>query len=133
MYLTNDNRMKQLSFEDNVYFTLRDIFANAASTHISLSANELNNCLTNGIYFEERTNNFTYTNALYDINYIQRLLVFLNNFRPIMFGFLEQRKDEQIDQRRYMKFEEWWQQFDMLRKKIAHHYDKLQYAGEIKT
>ena len=65
--LLNDNAFKSKSLEDNVYFTLRDIFWNG-SPDDCFSANHFNSLLTNGVSFEERGENFRYTNVLYDYN-----------------------------------------------------------------
>jgi hypothetical protein len=61
----NDNQFKKKSLYDNVYFTLRDIFANADSADIIMEANGFNRRLTDGICFEVRTERFKYSNELH--------------------------------------------------------------------
>lgn len=112
MCLHNDNNFKQLSLEDNVYFTLRDIFLNGDSVDIILKANEFNAILTNGIYFEERTENFTYSNMLDDAQYLYNLIRWLKNFSESYFEFVE--PDDKIDMCDYIKFDDWWIQFKTL-------------------
>jgi hypothetical protein len=63
--LMNDNSFKRKSLEDNVYFTLRDIFWNGEVDDL-MTANHFNGILTNNICYEDRSKNFNYANILYD-------------------------------------------------------------------
>ncbi len=58
--LCNDNAFKQKSFEDNIYFTLRDIFLNADSCETALRVNSIISPLTQDVYFEDRTESCEY-------------------------------------------------------------------------
>jgi len=58
MYINDDNDFKKKSLEDNIYFTLRDIFWNCDSPDTCFEANYFNGRLTNNICFEERTERF---------------------------------------------------------------------------
>lgn len=121
--LVNDNDFKKKSLEDNVYFTLRDIFANAESLDTAIEANSFNTCLTNGISFEDRTNSFEYTNMLYEMCSVSELNTWLKWFKKDgWFEFQELEEDEQIDMREYMKFDDWWVQFEELRNSIDTQY-----------
>jgi hypothetical protein len=64
LQLANENHLKNKSLEDNVYFTLRDIFANVSGLDYCMEANGFNTKLTNGISYEERTIDFTYIKKL---------------------------------------------------------------------
>ena len=86
--LYNDKSFKKFSLEDNVYFTLRDIFLNADSLDTCLEANSFNQKLTNGIYFEERTDDFTYTNVLNSPEYLSRLVRWLEAINEYYFDFI---------------------------------------------
>ncbi len=135
--LMNDNLFKSKSLEDNVYFTLRDIFWNGEIADL-FSANYYNSLLTNGISFEERDENFQYTNVLYDYNsdYTKKLYDWLscltgckltskpNGWKDSMFEFLEVEEDETIDINEYMKYDEWWDQLQELIKKLGEQLEK---------
>ena len=92
MYINDDNDFKKKSLEDNIYFTLRDIFWNCNSADTCFEANSFNNRLTGGIYFEERTDKFKYTNVLYEKDYVERLQRWLKYFSNYYFEFLEVRR-----------------------------------------
>ena len=85
--LTNQPWKKSLSLEDNVCFTLRDIFMN---TFICRDKNiinideggDLSDQLTNDICYEDRTDTFTYTNVLSDKAFVSRLLTWLDMIEP---------------------------------------------------
>ena len=62
--LHNDHHLKFASLEDNVYFTLRDIFLNSNQGFFVMEANRYNSRLTNNIRYEDRTPIFQYTNDL---------------------------------------------------------------------
>lgn len=118
IYIHNDNEFKKKSFEDNVYFTLRDIFNNADSCDTIMKANYLNDLLTGNISFEERDNTFQYLN-IYDKEYLSKLIIFLKHFTEYWFEFIEP-ENEEIQMKKYMKFDDWWIQFQELRKIIEY-------------
>lgn len=124
MYLTNDNVLKKKSLYDNVYFTLRDIFANAESCDTFMEANNFNICLTNNICFEDRTERFEYSNALHEKYFVTRLKSWLQHFDIHYFEFEELEEDDEIDMNKYMKFDDWWGQFLELRNLIDIQYEK---------
>lgn len=132
--LMNDNSFKSKSLEDNVYFTLRDIFWNGDINDV-FSANYFNSLLTNNISFEERKDNFNYTNILYDYNldYTKKLFNWLSRLsgyngtdtrKNSLFEFLELEENEEIDMTEYMKYDDWWDQFQELMKKLEEQLEK---------
>ena len=52
LQLANENHLKSKSLEDNVYFTLRDIFNNVSGFDNCMEANVFNDALTNGISYQ---------------------------------------------------------------------------------
>jgi hypothetical protein len=124
--LMNNNELKKKSLNDNVYFTLRDIFLNSESIDTAMEANGFNKKLTGGICFEDRCNDFQYTNVLYESNYVEKLLRWLNNFIIHYFEFEQQQieDDVDIDLAEYMKFDDWWQQFEHLKSLLEQHLKK---------
>lgn len=115
IYLCDENHLKKKSLEDNIYFTLRDIFWNGYTSDIIYEANDLNYELTGGIHFEGRTHDFTYVNVLSNKSYVSRLAKWLNKINKYYFDIVE---SENVYNEKYMKFEDWWSQFEELRKKI---------------
>ena len=118
--LYNDNELKKKSLEDNVYFTLRDIFNNANCVDTVFAANDYNHTLTNGICFEDRTLTFQYTKILYDKKYLLSLIKFLNYLNISYFTFIENKPKLQTNE--YIKFDEWWIQFKELKKLLNKQY-----------
>ena len=127
------NDLKKLSLNDNVYFTLRDIFANADSYDICMTANHFNSLLTNNISFEERNPDepFQYSNVLEQTEFVKRLQTWLSNFDVYWFHFLEEDGDEEagdddklsVDMNDYIKWEDWWIQLEELKRMLKEHFD----------
>jgi hypothetical protein len=124
IHLMNDNELKKKSLYDNVYFTLRDIFANAESSNTFMETNYFNGRLTNNVSFEDRTERFRYSNELNEISYVSRLHVWLNYFDIHYFKFVEPEEGEEIDMKKYMKWDDWWIQFEELKKLVHKQYKK---------
>ena len=94
VFLCNSYPLKYRSLEDNVYFTLRDIFMNAGSADDAIECNQFNIQLTNEIGYEDRTDTFTYTNVLQDKAFVERLVKWLNYTRPKRDFFFTDTIDE---------------------------------------
>lgn len=124
IYLINDNEFKKKSLYDNIYFTLRDIFANADLADTFMKANYFNNLLTNNICFEERTEKFKYSRELHQKDYVEHLQKWLKHLNIYYFKFKEPEEGEDIDMKKYIKFDKWWIQFEELRKIIDKQYEK---------
>ena len=124
--LCNDNDFKKKSLNDNVYFTLRDIFVNAESYDDIMAANLYNNKITGDVYFEDRTERFQYSNELYQKYFVERIQRWLKRFNIHYFEFAEPEDDDLrfVDEKKYMKFDDWWVQFEELRKLIDEQYEK---------
>ena len=123
--LHNDNEFKKKSLEDNVYFTLRDIFSNAESTDIIIEVNNFNYELSNGVCFEERTDNFQYSNVLNDKKKLKMLIELLDSINEKSFEFIELDDDEKnnININEYLELDVWMRQFEEL-KNILKKYNK---------
>jgi hypothetical protein len=108
--LMNDHSFKSKSLEDNIYFTLRDIFWNG-NVDDCMQANGFNGVLTNNICFEDRTEHFAYSTILHDANsnFAARLLAWLSYFaRHEMFDFeLPDDDDGEINMSTYIKYDSW--------------------------
>lgn len=130
--LMNDNSFKSKSLEDNIYFTLRDIFWNGDSEQC-MTANHFNSLLTNNICFEERDKNFNYSNVVYDYNsqFTQRLYNWLSLYKQkqiSMFDFIELEEGDpevnEIIMDKYMKYDDWWDKLQELIKKLEEQLEK---------
>jgi hypothetical protein len=126
MSIMENNDYKKKSLNDNVYFTLRDIFWNSMSADIVFQASNFNDKLSGGILYEYRTDKFYYTNVLYQDNiYVYKLLKWLKKIDICHFDFLEPEHDEEIDMKKFMKFDDWWLQFINLINLIELQYEKF--------
>ena len=101
---------------------MRDIFVNVSGIDYCMEANSFNNILTNGISYEERTIDFTYTNVLNDKIYVDQLSVWLSYIQKCDFEFEAinddadtEEKEWYFDTRNLFKFDDWWSQFEELR------------------
>jgi len=140
--LMNDNSLKSKSLEDNVYFTLRDIFWNGGPVDC-FTANYFNGILTNDISFEDRCNNFRYANVLYDYNSdytkklycrLSRITGYKNNnpklsWKNGLFDFINSDEvigtDVSENMSEYINYDYWWNQLQELIEKIEEQLEKL--------
>lgn len=119
VYLTNSNNLKKISLEDNVYFTLRDIFQNIDDFQFAMESNMYNDKLTNGISYEERTHNFSYSNVLNDnFSFVYRLTKWLSCICEYYFDFEIIEENIDIDLEKYITFEEWISKLEDLREHL---------------
>lgn len=132
----NDNSLKELSFEDETYFTIRDLFWNDNwnSYKNAIIANDFNFKLTNDIYYEDKKPDFTYTNVLNELTYVKELYNWLLTFNDkthfdtrSLQNIIEEGTTlkECFDEGEFILFDEWWDNFVNFRKKIAHRYEEL--------
>jgi len=99
--------LKFESFEANVYFTIRDIFNNCSNSEVVLYLNNFNWLLTNEIPYEQRDENFKYTNILEsqeNLKYLYYLFTELNKS-----DFEDFWNDEQEDEN--MNLDDWYSHF----------------------
>ena len=120
----DDNNLKKLSLENNVYFTLRDIFWNISATHYLHQANEFNKKLTNNISYDDRTDNFQYTDVLNDNCFVNKLRLWFNTINITDFEFEipdDEDKDSyyNVDLTHYIKLDDWFKQFEILKQLIT--------------
>ena len=120
--LMNDNSYKSKSLEDNVYFTLRDIFMSGSSDDCT-TVNYFNAILTNNISFEERTPSFTYANVLREPKtiFVKSLYNYLKSMTKdgLFYDFaiidIEPGLLQNAD---YIVYDVWWAQFEEMRTQI---------------
>ena len=128
----NDNNLKSLSLEDNVYFTLRDIFINMAELQYIMEANVFNNQISGSICYEDRKSNFKYRDVLNDKLFVDRLNKWFKYIKKSDFEF-EEPDDKADDEEKYwyydmkllIKFDDWWSQFEELKVLIKNRLDEL--------
>lgn len=118
MWLHNNNSFKLLSLEDNVYFTLRDIFSNADSFEDIITTNDFNFKLSGDIRYEDRDETFEYTRVLYDIKFLDSLINWLNSLKDYSFNFDEDEDESEEEVEGYMQFDDWWLQFENLKQSL---------------
>jgi hypothetical protein len=128
----NDNNLKSLSLEDNVYFTLRDIFINMAELQYIMEANVFNNQISGSICYEDRKSNFKYRDVLNDKLFVDRLHIWFKHIKKSDFEF-EEPDDKADDEEKYwyydmkllIKFDDWWSQFEELKILIKNRLEEL--------
>jgi hypothetical protein len=128
----NDNNIKSLSLEDNVYFTLRELFYNMSELQYIMEANVFINEISGSICYEDRKSNFKYRNVLNDKLFVDRLNKWLNHIKKSDFEF-EEPDDKADDEEKYwyydmkllIKFDDWWSQFEELKVLIKNRLDEL--------
>lgn len=94
VFLYHPESLKALSLEDNVYHTLKDFFMNANNADDALDITKFNLQLTNNIYFEDRTKDFTYASVLKNKLFVEHLLRWLNASMPPNFYFTDTLDEE---------------------------------------
>ena len=119
MYLMDDPSLKSLSLEDNVYFIVRDIFANAFNTDMCYEANEFNALLTNNTYISDRASNFQYANVLYQPKYVNKLSTWLNHITITDFNIITKEELFECEYDTHMELDVWWEHFTKLRDEIT--------------
>lgn len=123
--LCNDNKLKKKSFEDNIYFTLRDIFMNAQDERICTQSNWFNSKLTNDICYNERYKTFEYSDILYEERYVEKLCIFIEKIKQnsIKYYYLDENCKYDIND--YIEFDNWWKEFEVLKQLLKNHHDKI--------
>ena len=118
LILSNDNNFKTLSLEDNVYFTLSDIWLNIdCNDDLLFESCVYQNKLTNNISYSERKEGFKYSNVLSDITYVKSLIKSLKYVRYGSFNYFSEFEEGE----EYMIFETWYEQFLDLKNKLDLH------------
>lgn len=116
LQLHNLRELKKLSLEDNVYFTLRDIFLNYGCIDDVLRANDFNSKLTNNVSYEDRTEKFEYTNLLMNENFLSSLIRWMKTIHISEFEFEtpeQYMKDYVTSSKKYLDELNWYYNVDM--------------------
>ena len=109
IHLLNEDCLKNESLESNIYFTLRDIWANGHYDYLT-QANVFNVVLSNGISYEYREDDFKYSNCLNDVTYLKNIIHWLKSIKTLYwFDFEELEEGEEIDMNEYMPAAYWWE------------------------
>lgn len=108
IYITDDdNNLKFQSFNNRVYYTLKDIVWNCEDARIMDLATSLNKKL---IY------DIGYTNVLEDVTYLKELYNFLSKLKDCDFYFgYTKKQDDEI----YIEFDIWYKELQELQQLIS--------------
>lgn len=118
--LSEEHSLKFRSLEDDVYFTLRDLFLNLLDVDDVINTIHFSKELTDNIPYEERTETFRYTCVLSDKYYTKKLYEWLSTLDKTCFEFKPPRDDDVIDLKEFIPFTEWWNHFEYLRNLIKY-------------
>ena len=120
--------VKNKSLHDTIYCILRDIFRNCDTSNICDQVNVFNNRLMKGIQCDENPDSFEFPDALYDKVYMKNLIKWLDNFKEYHlcpFEDVEEQDKCMLDMSRYIKFDEWWSDFEYMKSLVKKHYENL--------
>ena len=124
--LMNHGYLKKKSLEDNVYFTLRDIFLNTENISYCLQANFFNTKLSGGIYYEERDDNFKYTEVLEEKIFLEKLVNWLCCIKENDFIFEKININiEKINLYENIRFDIWFEDLKILIKDLKERYKNI--------
>jgi hypothetical protein len=149
MRLFYEHDLKYLSLEDNVYFTLCDIFLNATCADDVLASQDFNRRIAKGERYEDRCNTFTYADVLSDKTVLERLIRFFAYYDPRTPHVLhdlhdlhdsseedtnKDNKDEEITiysktnvvHKKYITVAKWWRDFTELRFRLRLKLDEIE-------
>jgi hypothetical protein len=76
------------------------------------------------LYFEDRKSAYTYTNALNKPHYLTKLITWLNKIDINYFEFIILGQDDKINMKEYIKWDEWWFEFEQMKFLIKEYYEK---------
>jgi hypothetical protein len=115
-----NNKLKSKSLEDNIYYTLRDIFWNCDEEYDIIMTKKFNKILISNNYFDTSE----YTDVLYDYcsEFTQELYDYLKNFTKDRIYFIEDKYEEKENE--YMLLHDWWGQLQQLIKKLEEQLEK---------
>jgi hypothetical protein len=121
--LLYSNDLKSKSFEDNIYYTLRDIFWNCDEDYDLIMSNKFNKILINK---NNPFENFEYADVLYDYcsEFTQELYDYLKNFTKDRIYFIEDSVEKNKKDFYYIKLNDWWDQLQQLVKKLEEQLEK---------
>lgn len=117
-----NNNLKTLSLEDNLYYTLEDIFINADTSDLCTYAVYFMNELKEGCYYKSKMMNEKYTDCLNNKEFVSSL-----NDRIIKYLTPNHLQYDKENDEIYEKMDKnkWWKQFEELRKQLKEHYEML--------
>ncbi len=128
--LMDSNELKNESLENHIYFTLRDIFWNSRDIQDVDQVNSFNHLLkSNDCLYTEKGCKFS--NVLNDPNsdFTIRLHNYLKKFKQSRLYFIDQAvapKNDDDDEKEYLKLEVWWDQLQNLIAKLEERINKHQ-------
>ena len=118
----NEQILKLKSLEDNLYFTIREIFFNIESEFKVNKANDINSKLSNGISYEDRNDKFEYYKLINDSDFVKSISDFLNSIKQSDFTFpyddVEDELDAEAINAEYICFDIWWNQLEELKQSL---------------
>jgi len=109
--MDDDNNLKFTSFNNRVYYTLRDIFWNCEDTRTMDLANELSRKIRND------------SNVLEDYAYLSQLYNLLSRLKDSYFYFgYTTKQDDEV----YIEFDIWYKELQELRQLVSEKLTNLQ-------
>ncbi len=115
--------LKSQSIEDNLYFTIREIFLNIEQEFKMYEANEINAKLSNQTPWEDRDDKFKYLQLFKNPDFVTYVLGWLNSIKQTEFDFeFETARidlNSDIITNEYIEFELWWKRLVQLKQDLS--------------
>lgn len=125
IYTGYPSRIRNDKFENNLYYTLCDIVDNSKEhSPYDIEPYDLRSRLSTGLSWMPETMRYEYyTDVLNNFSYVRRLLSWLNTitryeFISVNINFVDNKDN-------YTLFEDWWNDFVVMRKKVERIYNEL--------
>ncbi len=119
----NGAYLKSKSIEDNLYFTIREIFLNIEQEFKMYEANEINAKLSNQTPWEVRDDKFKYLQLFKNPDFVTYVLGWLNSIKQTEFDFeFETARidlNSDIITNEYIEFELWWKRLVQLKQDLS--------------
>jgi len=116
--LSEEHALKFRSLEDDVYFTLRDLFLNVLDIDDVIASITFSKELTDNISYEDRTESFQYTKVLNNKDFTKRLYTWLSSINKKCFEFKPPHADDVVDLKGFIPFTKWIQHVEYLMRLI---------------
>ena len=126
IYNGGPSRIKNDKFENKIYYTLCDIVDNSkVHSPYDIEPYDLQSRLYMGLFWNPETNRHElfYTDVLNNLSYVRRLLSWLNTITR--YEFISVNINFVINKDYYSLFEDWWNDFVVMRKKVERIYNEL--------
>ncbi len=124
----NGAYLKSKSIEDNLYFTIREIFLNIENEFKMYEATDINGKLSNQMVWKNHGDKFSYHKLSTDPDFVTYVFGWLNSIKPNDFDFefetVRMDLNSDIISEDYVEFELWWKRLEQLKQDLSGLFNK---------